>query len=137
MARKRYTNADLDWLPSFAKLVGPIPPDDFQSNGATDAPDILLGADTRPADHFHDFAYSEECRALGRRDEAARYKADQFYKINLATCGFAWLLAPFRFVYYFRLRLWGHFAFTYDPGCEPRRTVRFWLRLLFGRYVTW
>ena len=134
MPDHQYRNADLSFLPSFSTLVGPKPPDDFVSNGATDAPDIVWGHDLRPAAHFHDFWYSAGCFELHLpRDEFTRYEADQLFRTNLKKCG----LGRLRFAYYYRVRLWGHLCFSYSQGCDPKRTFWFWLNLLVGRYIRW
>ena len=131
-SRHQFRNADLAWLPSFARMLGARPPDDFVSNGATTSPDVILGWDLRPAAHFHDFHYSDQYPGL--RNESARYRADQIFLQNLNLCGLPRILAV---IYYFRVRLWGHGYYAYSRGWEPQRTLRFWIGLLFGRYVTW
>lgn len=113
-------------------MEGPQPPDTFWSNGSSFSPDILCGVDLRPAAHWHDYHYSALCPGL--RNEAARYRADQRFRMNLCACGLARSLA---WLYYARVRFWGHWHYSYTPGFEPRRTVCFYLRLLFGRYLTW
>jgi len=130
-----YSNHELRWLPAFPTMVGPMPPNRFISNGATCAPDVLFTADIRPAAHWHDYAYSDAYQPAGGRNEETRYRADiQFYH-NLRLCGLPRWVA---LVYYFRVRLWGHYHYHYTPRRnEPRRTVRFWLGLLFGRYIRW
>ncbi len=151
---RTYRNVDLADLPGFADMVGPRPPDWFESNGCSNAPDVLFGADLRPAAHFHDWAYcwksapeykfneSGKCWGVDQpldsldetvRDEFARYKADRNFLANLKTCR---LFGLFRFVYYSRVRFWGHFHFDYSNGFEPNHwSPLFWLRLFFGRYV--
>jgi len=76
-----YTNADLRWLPAFRDMLGPRPPDDFESNGVTCGPDILGTADLRPAAHWHDFAYG----IGGTEDD--RYRDDWRFNRNLKRCG--------------------------------------------------
>lgn len=130
-SRHRFTNADLAFLPCFRLMAGDQPPSDFVSNGSTFSPDVVWGIDVRPAAHFHDYHYSSQ--HPDQHDETARYRADQLFRFNLRTCG----LRCLAWVYYFRVRLWGHFAYHYSPGAEPRRTARFWLRLFLGRYLQW
>ncbi len=136
--RRNFQNADLDFLPAFAKMVGPKPPDWFESNGCSRSPDVLFGVDLRPAAHWHDWGYSlasVDVTDPRPRTEQTRYERDQEFLANIKTCG---LRRPFRAAYYYRLRLWGHFAYEYTPGFEPNRwSPRFWLGLFFGRYVTW
>lgn len=127
----KYKNIDLQWHPAWGKMLGAKPDDSFVSNGNTNAPDIIFGIDTRPAAHFHDGAYSIE----GGGTEPQRFQADQLYRYNLASCGIIWFLAPIRFFYYFRLRVWGHKFYTYADGEEPKVNLRFLLRLCFGRYL--
>ena len=129
--RHRITNADLAFLPYFALMSGHKPPDDFVSNGSSWSPDVVCGIDIRPAAHFHDYRYSSE--HPGYHDETARYRADQLFFFNLRTCG----LKRLAWVYYFRVRLWGHYAYQYSTGAQPRRTFGFWWRLFFGRYIQW
>lgn len=131
-----YRNADFSWLPAFDEMVGPKPPDDFVSDGATMAPDVLLGTNFRIAAHWHDFGYSEECRPEcdGFRDEVFRARRDREFLLNLKACGApAWVART----YYFRVRLWGHRSFDYDPGCEPKQNLSFWFGLFVGRYIEW
>ena len=135
MGTRTYRNSDLAWLPSFAAMVGDKPTATFASNGSTYSPDVVCGVDIRPAAHYHDFHYSKMHRAMhGPHDEIHRYRADQLFLANLLTCG----LSPFwaRF-YYYRVRLWGHQHYTYSFGLRPKKSLCFWLRLLFGRYVQW
>jgi len=135
--RKRFTNTDLRFLPSFARMVGPKPPDWFKSNGASFAPDVFCGVDIRPAAHWHDYAYSPFCVVVTDRrprTEEARYEDDQAFRLNLITCGYP---SSWANVYYYRVRLWGHLHYCYTPGHEPKRTLRFWLNLLIGRYIQW
>ena len=152
-----YRNSDFAWSPAFFEMVGPKPPDNFVSNGATKAPDKLFGTNLALAAHWHDFGYSEEYRRLrdlhsefseqdlaflnelweydfGIRNEKFRERRDEEFLTNLQTCG-AWKWVAL--IYFFRVRLWGHFAFAYDFGCKPKRTCRFWFNLFLGRYVTW
>jgi len=131
VAMPRFTNADLEFLPYFRLMAGDRPPDDFSSNGSSYSPDVVFGFDVRPAAHFHDYHYS--ARHPGRHDETTRYRADQLFRLNLCTCGLRFLA----WAYYFRVRLWGHLAYCYSPGCKPRRTPWFWLKLYFGRYLQW
>ncbi len=126
-----FTNADLAFLPYFELMAGDKPPDDFESDGSSYSPDVVCGIDIRPAAHFHDFHYSGQ--HPGTHDEAARYQADQLFRLNLRTCGLR-LLA---WVYYSRVRLWGHFAYQYSADAQPKRTLWFWLRLLLARYLQW
>ena len=129
-----FTNDDLSWMPVWDQMVGQKPPDWFVGNGATCAPDVWFGVDVRPAAHFHDWAYSPWYRpSTGNRDVAARYRADQRFLENLKRCG----LGRMRYVYYYRVRLWGERLYPYSEGCRPRRTPWFWIRLCLGRYVTW
>lgn len=132
MTQRWWTNGDLQDLPATRLMMGDRPPDDFRSNGAWPAPSIVEKVDLRPACHFHDYHYSSLCG--GAHDEADRARADRLFLFNLRTCGASPLLAG---VYYRRVRLWGHRHYAYRPGCEPRRTWMFWLRLFFSRYVTW
>jgi hypothetical protein len=127
-----YTNSDLCRHPAWDDLVGLRPPDEFRSNGVTCGPDILFGRDLRPAAHIHDFEYS-----IGGT-EIDRYWADVDFRHNLKLCGLAGALAPMRWLMFFRLRLWGHFCFTYAAGANPNKlSPRFWWHLLIGRYVEW
>lgn len=127
-----YHNHDLIYHPKFKRMIGLQPPDDFLSNGASWAPDILWGNDLRPAAHWHDYGYSKEYP--GPHDEVARYWRDQEFLWNLRKCGLGSFL---RHAYYYRVRLWGHWAYHFDQGLEPRRTLGFWLHLFFGRYIEW
>lgn len=129
--RHTYTNADLRWLPSFHHMVGPRPPDDFVSNGVTCGPDIVGTADLRPAAHWHDFGYS-----IGGT-ELSRYQDDWRFNANLKICGLTGIMAPLRLAMYYRVRFWGHWHFNYEDGCQPKRNLRFYARLLLGRYVRW
>lgn len=131
MKRAVVTNADLEFLPYARLMAGSHPPDDFRSDGSSYSPDVVWGIDLRPAAHYHDYAYSAE--HPGRHDEMARYRADQLFRLNLQTCGLRYM----SWLYYHRVRLWGHLVYRYSRSCEPRRTVWFWLRLFFGRYLTW
>ena len=110
--RYGFTNADLAFLPYFELMAGDKPPDDFESNGSSYSPDVVCGIDIRPAAHFHDYHYSGQLP--GTHDEAARYQADQLFRLNLRTCGLR-LLA---WVYYSRVRLWA----TVEM-CSITRTV--------------
>ena len=136
-----YTNAMLRRHPKFAFMLGDLPPDDFVSNGASWAPDVLFSVSFRPAAHFHDYGYGDEhpgrwcpVQMKSIRDEWLRYQLDQEFKENLLICGaHPWVAR----MYYYRVRLWGHRHFKYSKGCEPKRNLRFWLNLLIGRYVEW
>lgn len=127
----KFRNADLRDLPSFRLMIGAKPPYSFESNGASRAPDNLFGIDVRPAAHWHDYGYSS--MSPGVHNERARYSRDQEFLHNLKLCG----LRKLAYVYYFRVRLWGHLHYAYDPGLAPKRTLRFWLNLFFGRYISW
>ena len=100
-----FKNADFAHRPEFSVMIGPTPPAYFESNGASYAPDVILGTDIRPAAHFHDFAYSAFCP--GTNSEQRRYERDRDFLVNLRTCGLIW---PIAFLYYSRVRLWGHWA---------------------------
>ena len=126
---RRFRNRDLRWHPHWAEMSGPKPPDDFVSNGNTNAPDIVFGVDTRPAGHFHDYHYDKP------GSEPERFIADQLFRYNMGKCGVSGLLSPVRFFHYFRLRLWGHKYFKYKPGEEPVKDWWFWMRLFWGRYL--
>lgn len=127
-----YTNEDLAYHPAYSRMVGFAPPDSFVSNGASWAPDVFLGTDVTPAAHWHDYGYSR--KSPGLHTEQSRYWRDQEFLSNLRTCGLGSCVAH---AYYFRVRLFGHRHYQYDPGQEPKRTLRFWLRLFFGRYLRW
>lgn len=127
--KKSYRNYDLWRHPRYYDMAGYKPHDAFESNGASCAPDVVFGVNVRTAAHWHDYAYSGECP--GTHTEQDRYWADQDFLANLRTCGLGAIVAR---IYYFRVRLWGHWAYRYDDGAEPKRTPLFWLRLFFGRY---
>jgi len=127
----RYTNSDLRRHPAWDNMLGLMPPDDFVSNGVTCGPDVFLGRDLRPAAHWHDYSYT----LAG--NEKSRYWDDVEFTENLQRCGLTGWLAPLRWHMYFRVRLWGHWHYTYAHGHEPNRTLRFWWRLLTGRYLQW
>ena len=90
-------------------MVGPVPPADFVSNGCTCSPDYVLGADLRPACHWHDYHY-----AIGT-DEPTRRDADYNFYGNLRRCGAGRWLA---FRYFAAVRLFGGRAFTYAKPPE-------------------
>ncbi len=95
MRGKPFQNTDLDFLPSFAEMVGPKPPEWFESNGCSCAPDVLFSTDLRPAAHWHGWGYSigsaDVCDARPRTAET-RYQVDQQF---LANChSWSWVGSP-------------------------------------------
>lgn len=128
-----YTNAELRELPEFEEMVGMRPPDDFVSNGATFAPDVAFGKDLRCAAHWHDYAYSGVDCVL--RTEWTRYAADRKFLLNLKTSGLCGVLGWVALIYYYRVRLWGTFCYSYS--FPPHRGFTFWMSLLVGRYFWW
>ena len=132
--RNSYLATDLRYHPAYEDMLGPEPPMAFASNGASFAPDVILGWDIRPAAHYHDYHYSRLCDLYKKRDEWVRYISDWRFLQNMRKCGLPW---PFAWIYYARVRLWGHFFFTYSHGSKPRRTLKFWIKLLTGRYAQW
>jgi hypothetical protein len=125
-----YTNAELSKLPEFSRMVGLTPPDDFHSNGCTLAPDVIFGRDLRCAAHWHDYGY------LHGGSEWDRYADDRNFLENLRRSGLTGRWGWLAWLYYYRVRLWGHWYFRYD-GDPPKRNIRFWLTLLVGRYIQW
>lgn len=113
-----------------AKMEGLVPPDDFDGDGCTWAPDYIGGADLRPACHFHDYAY----RTGGCR--RGRENADRRFYRNLLTCGVGRFWAN---VYFRRVRLFGARLYRYQHG-KPKG---FWdwtvihVSDFFGRYFKW
>ena len=130
MADHLYTNADLKDLPGFDRMVGPKPPDWFESNGVSCGPDIIFGVDLRPSSHWHDWRYH-----VGGT-EKTRYIDDLNFRTNCKTCGLTSAAGNrLNKTMFYRLRLWGHKNYTYDKGQEPKRTWMFWTKLFFGRYI--
>ena len=106
------------------KMVGPVPPEDFDSDGATCAPDYIGGVNCLPAALFHDFAYQQ---GGGKEDlELADYRLYQ----NLRSCGLSRWWAG---VYFRRVRLLGGRFFRWHAG----ETDYSWLWLFISRYVRW
>ncbi len=86
------------------KMQGPIPREDFVSNGCTCSPDIIGSIDLRPACLYHDFGYSLP------GDERLRHIVDREFYRNLRTCGLSPITA---FVYFWWVRVSGHRFYTY------------------------
>lgn len=80
------------------RMEGPKPPDDFESDGVSVVIDELLGIDTRPAGHWHDWAY-----AVGGT-KADRKLADQRLYRNFRHCDLGKFLSQIR---YLAVRLFG------------------------------
>ena len=116
-------------LSLLAEMEGSCPPDHFVSNGSSFSPDKVLGADLRPAAHFHDFAYGYVVR-----NETERCDADFAFYRNLGKCGLGAFLAR---KYFFRVRFWGALACSYC-GFEGNRPKGWqWYKILITRYFSW
>lgn len=107
-------------------MAGERPAEDFESDGCSASPDIVGGADLRPACHWHDWGYRQGgC-------ESKRREIDLLFFRNLKRCGATWWLAN---LYYFRVCFFGHKHFLHR-GRKPSG-LRFYVWLFFSRYVTW
>ena len=112
-------------LPLTSIMEGDCPPLAFDSDGCTNSPDRVGGADLRPACLFHDWAYQ-----VGG-DKADRLAADDALFRNLVKCGLSAWKAN---LYYRRVRFWGvrHFQWSSERPTLWARIV-----LFFSRYLTW
>lgn len=114
-----YTNADIRRAcPGLIdRLSGPLPPENFQSDGCTCSPDSLLPWVLWPACHFHDFHY----RGLGVSSQL-RTRADRWLYENLVTCRAPRWVA---FCYWIHVRAWGFRHYRWRFGCRPNLYERF------------
>ncbi len=92
-------------------------------------PDVVCGIDIRPAAIFTTTTTRVGTLATRRggavlADQLFREPADR----GSAATGLGVLLA---------MRLWGHFAYDIQRGAPTDANLRFWLRLLLGRYLSW
>lgn len=88
-------------------MVGPVPPEDFCSDGCTGILDTILMVDRRSACHWHDWSYT-----LGGC-KADRLKADRRFYRNCRACGVWWVMAV---VIYLGVRLFGGRHFAWRPA---------------------
>ena len=129
-----------------AEMEGPIPPEFFQSDGITIAPDRLGSIDFRPAGHFHDWGY------YSGGSEVHRYWLDRMFRSNIRTCMAEWVshgrnpVGRFarrlcaRFIAgaeYRRVRLWGIRHFNYRSPPRGLARVALYVKCFFMRYVLW
>ncbi len=108
------------------KMLGPMPPKYFTSNGCSFAPDEIGPVDLRAACHWHDWAYQKG------GNEKSRKQADRNLWINMQTCGASQRLAT---LYWFEVRAWGFDSFHYHGINPPGRLHRWWTRII-SRFVT-
>lgn len=92
-----------------ARMAGPVPPPNFECDGATGAFDIVLAFDARPAAAWHDFYY----RIVGGNIES-RKEADRLLFRNLLACH-VWRCRALWWYVAVRLCGWKHFRFA-DPA---------------------
>lgn len=123
----RLLNADLP-KKLLDQMEGPRPPDDFISDGLTNAPDFVGGVDCRPAGHFHDYRYW----LIG--SEIEREAGDYEFFRNLRTCGLSKFLAGVEFR---RVRLLGIDHFSYHDPPKGWSLLRLRIRCFFSRYIRW
>ena len=109
------------------RMVGPVPPEDFDGNGCSCSPDWIGPIDLRTACHWHDHAYS----VGGSEDD--RLLADRRFYDNLRACGLGRFLS---WIYFNRVRLWGVRHFRYFAGEKPEG-FRARVGLVLSRYVSW
>ena len=116
----------------YKQLEGPIPPEDFESNGCSFSPDYIRDYQIWPACHRHDYHYSPANPLTGTW--AGRREADVFLRRNLENC--LKLQGAGRFtrwrvgyVYWGRVRIWGAKAFNF-VGIE--KPLSFWHRVSEG-----
>lgn len=107
------------------KMIGPVPEDNFESDGCTNSPDAFGGVDLRTACHFHDYHYS-----LGKT-EKDRKRADRLLHANLRSCDLSKFKAG---IYYRRVRLWGNQFFNYAEGEAPKNKLFYRCKLFFTRW---
>ena len=82
------------------RMLGPDPPEWFQSDGCTCAPDDWRGIDLRPACRYHDWCYTIWC-------DISRWRADGYFYINLRELGMPRYAA---FWYFCAVRMFGGFV---------------------------
>jgi hypothetical protein len=95
-----------------ARMVGLLPPADFESDGATGALDELLAIDSRPAALLHDWHYE-----LGITP-AQRKKADRLLYRNLRSLDVGKIRAMW---WYVAVRIFGWRHFNYARPADRRR----------------
>ena len=117
-----------------ALMEGPKPPDDFASNGCSNSPDFLGALTLQPACHHHDYSYGLYAATGEGGDEKARMRADTELYRNLVRLG----VRRRRAWYYFTgVHMFGHRAFTYKPGAEPKQNLRLWIKLATTLFWRW
>lgn len=129
-----------------ARMVGPRPPKTFVSNGCSCAPDCVLGADLRPACHWHDYLYQHVVKNAEDRRLADGLLYQNIYRCCYKTRGDRsrpWYQRLAGYVpgfvaglYFRRVRAWGE-LFCAGESCwsvvthlftRPRETWTEWRR---------